>query len=812
MIPRPPIAGFAWLVAALLAVGCGPSAPSSESASAIIDPPAQCSAGRPDCSVSSDFPTGSELTPDNSSGLRFSEESGALVLDRASVLPDSDGDGVPDDADDCPGTPDWISCDDDPTNDGLYATLFYDPTGADESLRRAVLGTVADIPQIDVYFLIDATPTLADEIDALQAELESIVDAVRAEFGDARFGVGLYRAYPLSPLAEPFSQSPYHHVLDLTDNDALLATAINTLDTVGNLNPTTTAATQALYSVASGMGIGDFVPNRGSCTGDGDIGYPCFRPNSLHVVMNITDSEVFNGPRATGPTYGDPPFGPGVGVGGTALPPAEMFTELFDADDAESALDLGDRSNQSLTLLGMSGLLSNTVATELAPGCAPAPPIDPPDLPGEDMDWKDVVLALRFDAPLSSVTAFANNTHWPGANVALFDDALLDPLAALACDGGDVGVGAWGQIAWTPAPAQQYYLVIDGIIPNTEPDLEPEGAFSISIVHDGDPPNPTWTTTDAPVAWADVESALLASDVRVASVVTLRDAMTIGSDGAEDAGLLAAATDALTASDAPWVGETDRADGVGLGTAVTDTLLLIGTDSVYDISVIDVDNDATPLDEREFVRRIRWDYCATDDDDLFQCSGAGALNRCRDCELSAELDFAVSLQNQTIEPTAASQVFDFEVVVQLDGSVEIERVPVRVMVPNADAHVFEGSSGPSFYQNSYDTTARCITPPERPKWSDLTWSGTTPAGTSIEFQIRTANEESELDDAPPAIVRIPTDTEESTFNISDELIADGQLTGLPYLRITAVLGSSSSPPASPTLEGWSFEFFCEPAE
>ena len=104
---------------------------------------------------------------------------------------DDNGDGVPDDADDCPGTPDWITCDDDPTNDGLYATVFYDPTGAAESLRREVLGTVAEIPQIDVYFLIDATPTLADEIDALQAELQTIVDAVRAEFGDARFGIGI---------------------------------------------------------------------------------------------------------------------------------------------------------------------------------------------------------------------------------------------------------------------------------------------------------------------------------------------------------------------------------------------------------------------------------------------------------------------------------------------------------------------------------------------------------------------------------------------------------------------------------------------
>jgi hypothetical protein len=159
-----------------------------------------------------------------------------------------------------------------------------------------------------------------------------------------------------------------------------------------------------------------------------------------------------------------------------------------------------------------------------------------------------------------------------------------------------------------------------------------------------------------------------------------------------------------------------------------------------------------------------------------------------------------------------SQVFDFELVVRADEAVEVERVPVRVMVPDVEAHEFQVASGPSYYQNSYDTTARCITPPERPKWSELSWSGSTPPGTAIEFQIRTANTEVELDDAIPAVVEIPTDIDGPTFDITEELVADGQPYGLPYLRITAVLKPSISPPATPTLEGWSFEFFCEAAE
>jgi hypothetical protein len=62
------------------------------------------------------------------------------------------------------------------------------------------------------------------------------------------------------------------------------------------------------------------------------------------------------------------------------------------------------------------------------------------------------------------------------------------------------------------------------------------------------------------------------------------------------------------------------------------------------------------------------------------------------------------------------------------------------------------------------------------------------------------------------VVIIPTDTVSHTLNLTEELIADGQLYGLPYIQITAVLNPSNSPPVTPTLRGWSFEFVCEAAE
>ena len=552
------------------------------------------------------------------------------------------------------------------------------------------------------------------------------------------------------------------------------------------------------------------VPNRGSCPNapDADVGYPCFRPDALHVVMNITDAQVINGPRVTGDQYGDPPFALGIGGGAMDLPPVEMFPALFAADSAAMPLDLGDLSGRSLTLMGMSTLLTNQVNTAIAPGCASPPPV-PPDPPGVDMDGKDVVLALRFDSAVLGASVFANNTHWPGAYVALFDDALLDPALALACDGGAANVGAWGAVTWAPTASQQYYLVADGIIPASDPGYMPEGAFSISIVHDGDPANPTWLTSDAPVVWTEVETALLASDVRVASVVTLRDAMDTMSAGNVDARLLAAATDALTRAGGPWVTELASANGEGLDAAISNTIALASTASAYDISMVAVDDDTSPEDERDFVAQIRHHDCAQGEP--FECD-SGSGNTCRRCDLGAFLEYEVLFLNASVPPATNSQVFDFELVVWADDAVEVERIPVRVMVPDAASHEFDDLPAANFYRNVYDSTARCVTPPEHPKWGDLTWTGSTPGASTIEFQIRTANTLAELLSAIPAVIVIPTDTTSNTLNLTRELIADGQLYGLPYIQITAMLNPSNSPPVSPTLEGWSFEFVCEAAE
>jgi len=87
----------------------------------LISPPATRGNGDPTCNSTADFPVQVELTTANSQNVLFSGVDGALTLQAGSgSLVDTDGDGVPDPADDCAG-PGWrLPCDGDPGDDGIY--------------------------------------------------------------------------------------------------------------------------------------------------------------------------------------------------------------------------------------------------------------------------------------------------------------------------------------------------------------------------------------------------------------------------------------------------------------------------------------------------------------------------------------------------------------------------------------------------------------------------------------------------------------------------------------------------------------------
>lgn len=785
-------ASIAGLCGAMACAGTG----IEDSENAVIDPPGECSSGLPDCSISNDFPTEGELTPENSSGLRFSDERGGLVIDRIRSLDDEDLDGVPDDADECLGQPGFRApCDGSDANDGIFRTLFYSPDN-DDARRNVTVPATADLPVVDIYFLVDASTSMRSEILEFQTNLPTIISDVEALFDDVRFGLGIVREYPLPGLAAAESQAPYHHVVDLTADTGLFTKGVDSLNLLGRISDES-ALTQALHAVATGEGLATFVPNRVGCPA-GETGYPCFREEALRVVFTLTNSEVANGPRgAVDYTFALEP-------GSDLRPPVQMFPALLDADDEATALDLGDLSAGSLTLMGMTTNFTNAVSTNMAAGCdANALP------PFMSLDTEDAVVTFRFDAPsITSASALSDYTHF-SSNLALFDTLPIDPMNVIVCNGGDLDMMPptdpmfWGRLAWTPVTSQQYYLVIDGKTSGMDPAEEQRGPFQLEISHSDDVgPNPAWLTADAPVTWTAVETALLAEDVRVASVVSAKAG---GNDGELDAREIASATGAETRIGEPWVGTAGQL-GEGLDAAIVNALRLAAEESGYDIRMTAIDNDATIEDETLFIRADGL-ACMPD-----PACDAPVANQCTECLAGTLLGYELRLLNDFIADTDTPQVFDFELVVDVDDKRELERIPVRVLVPDSASHEFDATPEMNFYRNTYDPLDRCNIPPERPSWGNLVWTGSTPGDSTIEFQIRTADTEAELDTVTPASIIVPTDTSEDTIDIGSELIAAGLSDGLLYLRVTAMLNPSPDFLSTPELTGWTLEFSCFPAD
>jgi hypothetical protein len=99
-------------------------------------------------------------------------------------------------------------------------------------------------------------------------------------------------------------------------------------------------------------------------------------------------------------------------------------------------------------------------------------------------------------------------------------------------------------------------------------------------------------------------------------------------------------------------------------------------------------------------------------------------------------------------------------------------------------------------------------PPERPDWGMLTWIGSTPSDSTVEFEIYTANTLEELDSVIPVSIVYPTDTAAQAYDVGEELINGEQVNFMPFLRVRAKLNASSDSLSTPSFQGWSMQFNC----
>jgi hypothetical protein len=786
---------------------CQAGDPSSAGATleSLVSAPASCANGDPTCNTAVDYPDQLDLSVTNSSNLVFSSTDGALTLVGGSAaVTDSDNDGAPDEADDCPGQQGWrLPCDNNKLDDGAYQTAYFDSGGS--ATVSADIQVRANVRSADVYILMDATGSMGGEQTQLVTDLTSgtlvnttqcpggagtgLIGAIQCVIPDVWMGVGDFKEVSYLPHNNRYDMAPYHHYLDTTNNIQHVLDAVSAFRADNNKDYPE-ATSQALYSVVTGQGLGDLVPNRGACpsTPAGRWGYPCFRDKVLPIILLISDADMWNGPVANGHTYGDPPFDGTLGIG-TLLPPVEQSPNILYSNDPFTAWDLGDLTNKSLTLMGSNTNLGNDAQTwdkGLCMQCGGS---------GCWADGRDAFVKFSLGGAVNMFVS-GEGTAYHTTNVSLLDSGL----GSFDCNPGPGGGDYWGRLT-RMLGSGDWYAVSDASVDPSSSVSDRRGNFQLRLHNlTADPGgDPSWQTADLPIAWTTVETELLASRVKLVSVVSPNSAGYIGIPDLTELGIV---TGSVDKQGDPYL-EQIASDGSGLSTAVLDAVRALVGDTRRDVTLEPEDNPATPtVDERLFVSAIQAQTCPTVG--IKNCTGQTS-DMCLGCLADANLQFRFRVGNDFVPSTATAQVFDFDMVVLVDGTTEIDRYPVRVMVPPTG-----GLFGDGFYQNTYDSDFVCEMPPERPDWGTLTWIGSTPSDSTVTFEFFTADDVAGLDSMIPVPLTYPTDTTAQSYDIGRELISGGEVNYRPYLRVRAQLNASSDQLSTPVFQGWSMDFNCVP--
>ncbi|MEM9195076.1 MAG: hypothetical protein AAGF12_38245 [Myxococcota bacterium] len=186
---------------------------------------------------------------------------------------------------------------------------------------------------IDLFFLIDATASMEDEIDNVREGLtDVVVPGVRRAIPDAAFGLSFLGEFPVEPHG-PRDVRPYDLRVPITQDIPRVEGALEGVPEWGNFDEPE-AQVEALYQVATGEGLPgrfmDILPPSIGCP-SGGTGGVCFRNDSLPVVILITDAPFHNGPDGRNAYRG--------------IPEAHSYAEAVDAllDISVRVIGLGAR-------------------------------------------------------------------------------------------------------------------------------------------------------------------------------------------------------------------------------------------------------------------------------------------------------------------------------------------------------------------------------------------------------------------------------------------------------------------------------------
>ncbi|MFI5309353.1 MAG: hypothetical protein ACHQ53_18505, partial [Polyangiales bacterium] len=138
--------------------------------------------------------------------------------------------------------------------------------------QTTALDFATAIPALDVFFLVDATGSMAGEISNLQSSLSStVLPGISAAVTDAQFGVGALEDFPVDGYGslhgsdcggagESAADQPFKLKQAITSSSSATQTGVNALSTgssapIGCGGDWPEAGLEALYQVATGEGL-----------------------------------------------------------------------------------------------------------------------------------------------------------------------------------------------------------------------------------------------------------------------------------------------------------------------------------------------------------------------------------------------------------------------------------------------------------------------------------------------------------------------------------------------------------------------------
>lgn len=300
--------------------------------SAIINPPETCNPCSPTCTRAVDEPRCTAASCDlctvarrdaliamgmppcivNTSDTTYDPTRGGITPVStppvAATLPDSDGDGIPDVADMCPGRGAFLAAD-----GTCYGDLFFYhslPYGGPAAIDPAPI--TLQLRTADVYVMMDTTGSMGGELTRLRTDLTTgtfitgcangILGAIRCTIPDAWFGVTSFDDVPYYPYGDPgYGDQVLGHRTDITATLATAQAGVNALGLhYGVDGPEGNVV--AMWAGVTGSAVPGYLAARTSCPA-GRWGYPCFRSGTIPIMIQITDAPFHNGPPDADGSY-----------------------------------------------------------------------------------------------------------------------------------------------------------------------------------------------------------------------------------------------------------------------------------------------------------------------------------------------------------------------------------------------------------------------------------------------------------------------------------------------------------------------------